>query len=51
MDESLFQANLIEHGIELSEHQLAQFKLYYELLVEWNEKMNLTAITAQEEVY
>lgn len=26
MDESLFQANLIEHGIELSEHQLAQFK-------------------------
>ena len=51
MDESLFQANLIEHGIELSEHQLAQFKLYYELLVEWNEKMNLTAITDQEEVY
>lgn len=38
-------------GIELSEHQLAQFKLYYELLVEWNEKMNLTAITDQEEVY
>ena len=51
MYESLFQANLIEHGIELSEHQLAQFKLYYELLVEWNEKMNLTAITDQEEVY
>ncbi|MFC0015364.1 MULTISPECIES: 16S rRNA (guanine(527)-N(7))-methyltransferase RsmG [Allobacillus] len=51
MDETLFQANLIEHGIELSEQQLAQFKLYYELLVEWNEKMNLTAITDQEEVY
>ena len=24
---------------------------YFELLVEWNEKMNLTAITEKEEVY
>src|SRR5690625_4527271 len=51
MDESLFQANLMDHGIELSDHQLAQFKQYYELLVEWNQKMNLTAITGLEEVY
>lgn len=51
MDESLFQANLMDHGIELSDHQLAQFKQYYELLVEWNQKMNLTAITDLEEVY
>ena len=38
---------------ELSFHpqQLNQFETYYELLVEWNEKMNLTAITDKEEVY
>lgn len=32
-------------GIELSEKQVHQFIKYYELLVEWNSFMNLTAIT------
>ena len=32
--------------IVLTENQLAQLKQYYELLIEWNEKMNLTALTA-----
>lgn len=40
-----------ELGIELNEQQQAQFNRYYELLIEWNEKINLTAITEQEEVY
>jgi len=31
--------------IELNDHQLEQFQRYYELLVEWNKVMNLTAIT------
>ena len=31
--------------------QLNQFELYFELLVEWNEKMNLTSITEKKEVY
>ena len=39
-----------EYGITLSEAQLAAFTAYYELLIEWNEKMNLTAITQPEEV-
>lgn len=36
---------LEELGIKLSDHQLQQFYQYYELLVEWNKVMNLTAIT------
>ncbi|WP_068784293.1 16S rRNA (guanine(527)-N(7))-methyltransferase RsmG [Paenibacillus phocaensis] len=39
------------HGIEISEEQLKQFERYYEVLVEWNEKMNLTGITEREQVY
>ena len=39
-----------ECNIELSEKQEEQFQSYYELLIEWNEKINLTAITEYEEV-
>lgn len=42
---------LAEHGIGLTEKQLEQFEDYYRLLVEWNQKINLTAITDKEEVY
>lgn len=42
---------LKEHDIELTEQQQDQFKQYYEMLVEWNEKMNLTSITEESEVY
>ena len=38
-------------GYDLSEKQLSQFEMYYNLLVEWNEKINLTSITDKEEVY
>lgn len=37
-------------GIELTENQIEQFITYYEMLVEWNEFMNLTAITEYDEV-
>lgn len=37
-------------GITLSECQMKQFYDYYELLVEWNKVMNLTAITELDEV-
>lgn len=37
-------------GIELSDKQLDQFRQYYEMLVEKNKVMNLTAITEWEEV-
>ena len=37
-------------GITLSEKQISQFMTYYDLLVEWNSFMNLTAITELNEV-
>lgn len=37
-------------NIELSDYQLSQFEKYYELLIEWNSFMNLTAITDKDEV-
>lgn len=37
-------------GIDLSEEQVKKFMVYYELLVEWNSFMNLTAITDFDEV-
>lgn len=37
-------------GITLSDKQLEQFDKYYELLVKWNEVMNLTAITEFSDV-
>ena len=40
-----FERGLFELGIKLSEEQKTQFLQYYELLVEWNSFMNLTAIT------
>ncbi|APH06780.1 16S rRNA (guanine(527)-N(7))-methyltransferase RsmG [Bacillus weihaiensis] len=51
MDIALFQSSLAEKGISLSPKQMDQFDLYYRLLVEWNEKMNLTSITDEKEVY
>ena len=38
-----------EYGLELNEQQIDRFVIYYELLIEWNKKMNLTAITAPDE--
>ncbi|MDQ6693473.1 MAG: 16S rRNA (guanine(527)-N(7))-methyltransferase RsmG [Chloroflexota bacterium] len=37
-------------GISLNDAQLAQFQLYYETLVDWNSRMNLTAITGYDDV-
>lgn len=45
-----FVSGLKEIGIELSEKQIQQFLKYYEMLVEKNKVMNLTAITEYDEV-
>ena len=40
----------LEGIVILSERQMEQFYQYYEMLVEWNQVMNLTAITEMTEV-
>lgn len=37
-------------GFSLTEEHLNQFDVYYNLLIDWNSRMNLTAITEPEEV-
>lgn len=46
-----FAAALRKHHVELSAQQMAQYQQYYQRLVAVNEHMNLTAITAMNEVY
>ena len=46
-----FYSLLAKQNINLTDQQKAQFERYFELLVEWNQKINLTAITEKEEVY
>lgn len=45
-----FVENLKEFQIDISKEQINQFIRYYEILVEWNSFMNLTAITDFDEV-
>lgn len=45
-----FEADLMELGITLTAEQIQKFIRYYEMLTEWNEVMNLTAITDYDEV-
>ncbi len=37
-------------GLSLGQAQLEAFNLYAQMLVEWNQKINLTAITKPEEI-
>ena len=49
-DTTQFEKDLEELNIRLTEKQLNQFLLYYEMLIEQNKVMNLTAIIDYEEV-
>ena len=46
-----FKKELDQLEIKYNETQLNQLEQYYQLLVEWNNKINLTAITEKEQVY
>ena len=45
-----FEKYLAKMNISLLKEQYEQFYAYMELLIEWNEKMNLTAITEPKEI-
>ena len=49
-DLSILREGVREYGITLTDRQEEQFIRYYELLVQWNEVMNLTAITEFDQV-
>jgi 16S rRNA (guanine527-N7)-methyltransferase len=49
--EKQFNQLLLARGVILSPYQFKQFSDYYEQLVIWNEKMNLTGIIEREQVY
>lgn len=51
MNPSRFQKELEALKIDLTSTQETQLNRYYELLIEWNERMNLTGITEKEQVY
>lgn len=50
MNRTEFREACKEIRIELNEDSLQKFDRYAELLTEWNQKMNLTAITRYEEI-
>lgn len=50
MIKDLLQNYIKDYKITLTENQYEQFQKYFELLVEWNGKMNLTAITDESGV-
>ena len=51
MREIEFIEELNSHGIRLEQRQIEQFREYAAFLKEYNEKINLTAITEIEEIY
>lgn len=51
MTEQEFRTACLDRGIKLSDDQMQQFRTYTDLLIEWNEKMNLTAITEPSQIW
>lgn len=51
MNKELFLSHLKELNIEVNEEKLNKLEKFYELLIDWNNKINLTRIVEKEEVY
>ena len=51
MKPEIFYQDLAKLGFELTDLQKKQFQDYFRLLVEWNQHINLTAITEEDDVY
>jgi len=51
MNKEEFITAIKDLGIELTEYQLNQLDKFYKLLIDWNNKINLTRIVEEDEVY
>lgn len=51
MTENEFVEELKKIGINVTKNQLKQFDKYYNLLIDWNKKINLTGIVEKKDVY
>lgn len=51
MNQSRFIEEIKKLKIEITDKQLKDLETYYEMLIEYNKKMNLTGITEKEQVY
>ena len=51
MTKETFKKALENKNIMVTKKMLDQFEKYMQLLLEWNQKMNLTAITIEEEIW
>jgi 16S rRNA (guanine527-N7)-methyltransferase len=46
-----FKKAIEELGISYTDKQLENLEIYYEMLIDWNEKINLTTIIEKQDVY
>lgn len=51
MNQKTFIEACRSHGIDMDDEKIKKYERYMELLLEWNQKMNLTAITNPEEIW
>lgn len=51
MNKELFINSLKELNVEVTEEKINKLDKFYELLIDWNNKINLTRIVEKEEVY
>ena len=51
MNKDEFIKEIKKLGIDVTEDKIQKLDMYYNLLIEWNEKINLTSITKKEDVY
>ncbi len=47
----MFEKILDDWNIDISDRQVSLFQQYFEFLIEWNERINLTSITKKEDVF
>ncbi len=51
MNKELFISEVEKLGIEVTSEKMEKLDLFYKLLIDWNDKINLTTIVEEESVY